>query len=96
MASANLFGTSSRSGPLRSGRMTSVNPARCAARTFCFTPADREHATLQRDLAGHADDRSDRFAAQQADEGRRHGDARPTGRPWARRPPARGGGTACR
>src|SRR3984957_16992974 len=31
-------GTSSRSGPLRSGRMTSVNPARWAASTFCLTP----------------------------------------------------------
>ena len=31
-------GTSSRSGPLRYGRITSVIPARCAASTFCFTP----------------------------------------------------------
>ena len=38
MALRTSSGTSSRSGPLRSGRMTSVNPARCAARTFCLTP----------------------------------------------------------
>ena len=31
-------GTSSRSGSLRRGRMTSFNPARWAARSFCLTP----------------------------------------------------------
>ena len=31
-------GTSSRSGPLRCGRITVVSPARCAASTFCLTP----------------------------------------------------------
>ena len=31
-------GTSSRSGALRSGRITSVSPAACAASTFCFSP----------------------------------------------------------
>src|SRR5215470_4580541 len=31
-------GTSSRSGSLRAGMITSVSPARCAASSFCFTP----------------------------------------------------------
>ncbi len=31
-------GTSSRSASLRAGMITSVRPARCAARSFCFTP----------------------------------------------------------
>ena len=38
MTSRTSSGTSSRSGPLRSGRTTSVSPARWAASTFCLTP----------------------------------------------------------
>src|SRR5919202_40372 len=38
IASRTASGTSSRSGPLRAGRTTSVRPARWAASTFCFTP----------------------------------------------------------
>ena len=38
ICSRTCSGTSSRSGPLRAGRITSVSPARWAASTFCFTP----------------------------------------------------------
>ena len=66
-------GTSSRSGPLRAGRMTSVSPARWAASTFCLTPTDRQHLALQGDLAGHADLRAHRATGQQADQRGGHG-----------------------
>ena len=38
MCSRTSAGTSSRSGALRAGRITSVSPAACAASTFCFNP----------------------------------------------------------
>ncbi len=38
IASRTSAGTSSRSPRLRSGRMTSVRPAACAASTFCLRP----------------------------------------------------------
>ncbi len=38
ISSRTASGTSSRSGPLRNGTMTSVRPARWAASTFCLTP----------------------------------------------------------
>ena len=76
MTSRTSSGTSSRSGPLRSGRTTSVSPARWAASTFCLTPPIGQHPSLQRDLAGHADHRAHRHVAQQADQRGGHGDAR--------------------
>ena len=48
-------GTSSRSPRLRSGRITSVRPGRVRGEHLLLEPADRQHAALQRDLAGHAD-----------------------------------------
>ena len=38
MCSRTSRGTSSRSAALRSGTITSVSPAACAASTFCFKP----------------------------------------------------------
>ena len=75
IASRTSAGTSSRSPRLRSGRMTSVSPAACAASTFCLSAADRQHPALQRDLAGHADRVLDRAARQQRRERGGHRDA---------------------
>ncbi len=67
---------SSRSPRLRSGRITSVRPAAWAASDLLLEPADRQHPTLEGDLAGHPDGVLDRAAREQRGERRDHRDAR--------------------
>ena len=55
ISSRTCSGTSSRSPSFRLGRMTSLSPARCAARHLLLHAADREHPALERHLAGHTD-----------------------------------------
>ena len=80
-------GMSSMSASLSFGRMIVVMPARCAPSTFSFTPADRQHAAAQRDLAGHRDVATHRPPRHRAHERRRDRDAgaRPVLRDRARR-----------
>src|SRR5262249_37653719 len=68
-------GMSSRSARLRSRMITSVRPAALAPRALCFTAADGQDATLQRDLAGHPDSVLHRTPRQQRRESRRHRDS---------------------
>ena len=75
MASRTASGTSSRSAPLRAGRMTSREPGPVGGQHLLLDAADRQHPALQRDLAGHADARPHRPAGEQADQRGGHGDA---------------------
>ena len=68
-------GTSSRSALLRSGMITRLMPARCAASTFSLRPPIGQHAAAQRDLAGHRDVVADADAGEQRDERGEHRDA---------------------
>ena len=89
-------GTSSRSGSLRAGMITSVSPARWAASSFCFTPpigSTRPVSVTSPVMP--TSDRTGRPVSQRRQRGH-HRDARATGRPWAPRPPARAGGSGAR
>ena len=69
-------GTSSRSGPLRFGQHDLGQPGAMRGEHLLLHAADRKHASLQRDLAGHADLGAHRSIGEQADECSRHRDAR--------------------
>ena len=86
-------GMSSRSARFRSGMITSVRPAAWAARAFCLQAADRQHPTLQRDLAGHADSVLHRPAREQRGERGRHRDPGARDRPSGSPPRARARGS---
>ena len=87
ISSRTSSGTSSRSARLRSGRITSVRPGGVRGEHLLLEPADRQHAALQRDLAGHADRVLHRAPGEERRERRRHRDAgaRPVLRDRARR-----------
>ena len=55
ITSRTASGTSSRSGPLRLGRITVVEAGTLRGEHLLLHATDRQHPALQRDLAGHAD-----------------------------------------
>ena len=89
-------GTSSMSFSLRRGRMTSAQAHAMRRQHLLLDAADREHEPLEGHLTGHRDAAAHRPSGEQADHRRRHRHDRLRGRPWARRPQARGCGMLCR
>ena len=92
-----LSGISARSLALSSGISTVLMPPRSAASSFSLRPPIGSTRPRKRDLAGHRDvglRPGCRSAPRRSPWPWRR---RPTGRPWASRPPARGRGCrACR
>ena len=75
IASRTSCGTSSRSAAVALGQDHVGQARRVRGQHLLLEPADRQHAALQRDLAGHADRVLDRAAAEQRRERRGHRDA---------------------
>ena len=68
-------GTSSRSGPLRFGQHDRGEAGPLRREHLLLEPADRQHPTLQRDLAGHPDVGPHRASGEPRHERRGHRDA---------------------